>query len=134
MRGAEPFRWPVRVAYVDTDRGGVVHHGAYLRYLEQARVELLRARGVDYRALEEEHGHALPVAEAFVKYRRPLTFDDRLEVEIWVGICNRAKVRFDSRVWRGGELTTEARITCACVRLDTHRIVSVHPLLRSALA
>lgn len=128
------FRWPVRVPYVDTDRGGVVHHGAYLRYLEQARVELLRAEGVDYRTLEEELGHGLPVAEIRVRYKKPLTFDDDIEVETWVGLLNRAKIRFDYRVWRGEQLVSEAQITCACVRMDTLRIVSMHPRIREAFA
>ena len=35
----------LRVAYADTDQGGVVHHGTYLRYLECARVEHMRERG-----------------------------------------------------------------------------------------
>ena len=46
----------VRVQYVDTDQAGVVHHAAYLRYLEAARIELLRARGIDYRQFEIEVG------------------------------------------------------------------------------
>jgi acyl-CoA thioester hydrolase len=127
-----PFRWPVRVSYVDTDRGGVVHHGTYMRYFEQARVELLRASGVDYKDLEERLGFALPVHSLDAKYRVPLRFDDPIEVETTVGVCNRAKIRFDYRILREEVVTTEARITCACVRLEDLRIVSMHPLVRAA--
>ena len=38
--------WPVRVYYEDTDAGGVVYHASYLRYLERARTEWLRALGL----------------------------------------------------------------------------------------
>ena len=48
--------YAVRVQYLDTDQGGVVHHAAYLRWLEAARVELLRERGIDYRRFELEVG------------------------------------------------------------------------------
>ncbi|MBX3275266.1 MAG: acyl-CoA thioesterase [Sandaracinaceae bacterium] len=125
-----PFRHRVRVQYIDTDQGGVVHHAAYLRFLEQARVELLRARGIDYRAFEREERTAIPVAEARVRYRRPCFFDDVLEVETCVGLINRAKLRFDYRVWREQDEVLTAEITCACVNLDRMRICSVHPRFR----
>lgn len=126
------FRHPVRVQYVDTDQGGVVHHAAYLRFLEAARVELLRARGIDYRRFELDDGKALPVTEARLRYKKPARFDDALAIETWVGLVNRAKIRFDSRVWRGEELLCEAEITCACVRLDELRICSMDPRIRAA--
>lgn len=124
----------VRVQYVDTDQGGVVHHAAYLRFLEAARVELLRSRGVDYRRFELEVGKAIPVAEIRVRYRAPARFDDELSIETWVGVINRAKIRFDSKIMRGDVLLTEAEITCACVLIAEQRICSVDERLRSALA
>ena len=124
------YRHRVRVQYIDTDQGGVVHHAAYLRVLEQARVELLRAHGIDYRRFELEQKTAIPVAEAHVRYRRPCHFDDVLDVETWVGLINRAKLRFDYRVLRQDELVVTAEITCACVDLTTMRICSVHPRFR----
>lgn len=125
------FRHPVRVQYVDTDQAGVVHHAAYLRFLEAARVELLRARGVDYRRFEIEAGKGLPVTEVRLRYKKPARFDDALSVEIWVPIVNRAKIRFDSRIWRGDELVSEAEITCACVRFDEMRVCSMDPKIRA---
>ena len=41
----------VRVYYEDTDAGGVVYYANYLKYLERARTELLRALGVEQRQL-----------------------------------------------------------------------------------
>ena len=128
------FRYRVRVQYVDTDQGGVVHHAAYLRFMEQARVELLRSRGVDYRLFEIETGKAIPVAEVHARYKRPAMFDDLLEVETWVSVCNRAKICFDYRIWRGSELVNEARITCACVLLREKRICSMDARIREAFA
>ncbi|MFN9739511.1 MAG: 4-hydroxybenzoyl-CoA thioesterase, partial [Pseudomonadota bacterium] len=40
-----PFTWRVRVYWEDTDAGGVVYHAAYLRFLERARPEGVRAAG-----------------------------------------------------------------------------------------
>ena len=133
IRACERIRFPIRVAYVDTDQGGIVHHGAYLRYLETSRVEYLRSRGVNYRDFETEHLRGLPVYELNVRYLKPAHFDDDLEIETWVGVLNRAKLRFDYRIWRGDELLTEAQVTCACVSLESKKIVSVDQRLRDAL-
>ena len=126
------FRSSVRVQYIDTDQGGVVHHAAYLRFLEAARIELLRSRGIDYRRFELEVGKALPVTEARARYKRPARFDDVLSIETWVGVINRAKIRFDSRVWRNEELLCEAEITCACVLLSEMRVCSMDASIRAA--
>jgi len=115
----------LRVGYADTDRAQVVHHSTYLRYLESARVEYLRARGFDFRAMELEHGLSLAVVEANVRYRAGARFDDLLEIRTWVGEASRAKLRFDSLVMRGEEVMTQARITVCCVKIPEARLVSM---------
>ncbi len=126
------FRHPIRVQYVDTDQGGVVHHAAYLRFMEAARIELLRERGIDYRLFEIVEKKALPVTEVRARYKRPARFDDQLSIEAWVSVVNRAKIRFDYRVWRDEELLCEAEITCACVLLTEMRICSMDARIRAA--
>lgn len=130
--GLPVFEYPVRVQYIDTDQGGVTHHAAYFRFMEQARVEFLRARGVDYRRFEQEAKRGLPVAEVRSRYKRPTHFDDELVVETRIGIVNRAKIRFEYRILRGQEVVNEAEITCACVNLETMRICSMDPVIREA--
>ena len=43
---AEPFAWPVRVYWEDTDAGGVVYHAQYLAFMERARSEWMRGLGL----------------------------------------------------------------------------------------
>ena len=50
------FSWPVRVYYEDTDSGGVVYYANYLKFLERARTEWLRALGFDQARLASERG------------------------------------------------------------------------------
>ncbi|MEM9192940.1 MAG: thioesterase family protein [Myxococcota bacterium] len=125
--GADVYRifHPVRVGYVDTDQAQVVHHSKYLHYMEAARVEYLRSRGMVYKAVEldshEEGGFGLPVVEVTMKYRLPARFDDELRIETWVGKLARATLRFDYVVWRGDERLGHAKITLACVRLPSGR-------------
>ena len=129
----KPMRHRLRVGYADTDQGGIVHHSVYFRYLEQARVEVLRECGIDYRSLEYDDKFALPVVDAQIKYKRPALFDDVLEVECWVGLLGRASVRFDYRVLRGEELLTEAKIMLACIELPSGKLRSLPPSVREPL-
>ena len=122
----------VRVGYVDTDKAGVVHHTVYLVWLEAARIEHLRARGLDYRRFEVESGLALPVIEARMRYRAPARFDDELEIDTWAASCSRAKVVFESRIERRGELLCEGRIEVACVDMRQERACSIPEAVRRA--
>lgn len=62
---------------------GIVHHAAYLPYLEEARVAWLRARGLPYTELREL-GVDIAVLEVAMRYVRPLRFDDVVTVRVRV--------------------------------------------------
>ncbi|NCQ61380.1 MAG: YbgC/FadM family acyl-CoA thioesterase, partial [Myxococcales bacterium] len=81
LTASRSHTYQVRAGYGDTDQGGVVHHAVYLRWLEQARVEWLRARGLDFGELERRHRVTLVVANAELSYKRPARFDDILAIE-----------------------------------------------------
>ncbi len=115
----------LRVAYADTDQGGVVHHGTYLRYLECARVEHMRERGFDYRRLELQDRLGLLVVEANLRYKLPARFDDELSLRTWIGFANRAKIRFDTLIMHGDHVLTEAQLTLACVNMVKAKITSM---------
>lgn len=82
------FRHAVRVRFAETDAMGVVHHAAYLPYLEEARVAWLRSVGHPYDTIRAE-GVDFGVLEAFVQYRLALRFDDVVEVHLSVGAMTR---------------------------------------------
>ena len=48
-----PLLWPVRVYWEDTDAGGIVYYANYLKFMERARTEWLRALGIDQARLKE---------------------------------------------------------------------------------
>jgi len=76
-----PFVHRLRVRYCETDRMGVAHHGSYVDWLEEARTEWLRARGRTYREMEDS-GTLLQVVALHVDYRRSVTYDDEVEIEV----------------------------------------------------
>ena len=109
----------MRVRFFETDLMGIVHHAAYFTYVEAGRVEYLRRRGADYRALTERGFH-MPVIEAHLEYKRTSRFDDELVVETRLGATTRVTVRFDYRVLRAGELVVQGHTLLACVD-DDHK-------------
>jgi acyl-CoA thioester hydrolase len=112
-------RFDMRVRFFETDLMGIVHHANYLTFVEAGRVEYLRRRGTDYRALTERGFH-MPVIEAHLDYRRPARFDDALAIETRLGALTRVTVRFDYRVLRDEELLATGHTVLACVD-GTHR-------------
>ena len=103
---------------------GVVHHAAYLPYLEVARVEYLRSIGHPYdgvRAGDEGDaagvaaGREFPVLEVSVQYRRPLRFDDEVDVALRVGAVTRTTFQIAYLLSVGGEPRATAVTVHGCV-------------------
>jgi len=88
-----------RVIYGDTDSGGVVYYGNYLRYFEAGRTELLRSHGFSYRAMEER-GFILPVVECYSRYKASARYDDLIIVKSVVLEVKRFSCRFNYRIER----------------------------------
>lgn len=75
MSAAGWFDYPIRVSPHHTDHGGIVWHGSYLNWMEEARVEALRAIGVDYVDFVKA-GCELPVIDLDIRYRKSLRLGD----------------------------------------------------------
>ena len=115
----------VRVRFGETDLMGIAHHASYAIYLEVARVEWLRRRGVTYAAWADRGVH-LPVVELSVTYRAPARFDDELDVETVLAQVRAASVRFDYRIVRTRDATLCAqgstRLACVGARGELRRL------------
>ncbi len=81
----------IRVRYAETDRMGVVHHRNYLVWFEAVRVLMLDEIGIPYREMEAR-GHYIPVLSANIEYKRPASFDDRLDIHLFMR--EKPRVRF----------------------------------------
>jgi acyl-CoA thioester hydrolase len=103
---APPEVLRVRVAFVDTDAMGVAYHGAYLRWFEMARTELLRPTGLPYPALIDRGIH-LPVIEALLRYRKPARYDDLLIVRVGRVRAAGVRLRIDYRIECAATLIVE---------------------------
>ncbi len=113
---APPFCWPVRVYWEDTDAGGVVYHASYLRFLERARTEWLRALGVDQLALKQTSGLAFLVRDMQIDFLRSALLDDELSVTVFVMQRRAASILFTQTVVRAdGTCLIRANVRVACV-------------------
>lgn len=117
------FSWPVRVYWEDTDAGGVVYHAAYLRFLERARSEWLRACGLAQQRLREEHGILFVVADMQVKFLAPARLDDVLHADVTAFTRRSASMRFAQCILRpaDGALLIEADVRVACIGAASYK-------------
>jgi acyl-CoA thioester hydrolase len=83
----------IRIYYEDTDCGGVVYYGNYLKYFERARTQYLEERGLSVARLMKE-GTVFVVVHADVDYRSPARYDDRLSIETVVSDMTAASFTF----------------------------------------
>jgi acyl-CoA thioester hydrolase len=112
------FLWQARVYWEDTDAGGIVYYANYLRFLERARSEWLRSRGISQRALALDPGLIFSVVSLEAQYRRPARLEDLLAISCKLGRDGGASLRFEQNIWRdsaGGELLLCASVRVACL-------------------
>ncbi len=115
--GAE-HRFALTVYFEDTDTFGIVYYANYLKYMERARSDMIRAAGVDQVAELRSSGSAYAVAQVGIKYLRPARLGDDLVVVSTVEAVRGVSVLIQQRVMRGAELLTDANVTAAFLTAD----------------
>jgi acyl-CoA thioester hydrolase len=75
----------LRTRFAETDAMGIIHHGSYPAYLEEARAAMLRDAGHPYEEVRSgPDGIDFAVLELYVRHRRPLRFDDDVRIHVMV--------------------------------------------------
>ncbi len=70
----------IQVPFYDVDALHIVWHGHYVKYMEQARCELLDLLDYNYQQMQAS-GYTWPVIELHLKYIKPLKFKQIIRVE-----------------------------------------------------
>lgn len=115
------FIWPIRVYYEDTDAGGVVYHANYLKFLERARTELLRAKGIEQTELKNQQQIIFVVRSVSIDYFKSALFNDLLEVSTEIKQLKKASLIFEQTVSRDEVVLCKAEVCVACVDSQTLR-------------
>ncbi|HYW77400.1 MAG TPA: tol-pal system-associated acyl-CoA thioesterase [Gammaproteobacteria bacterium] len=134
---APVFHWPIRVYYEDTDAGGVVYHAQYVKYLERARTEWLRAAGVEQDELLSEYGIVFAVTHIDIRYKRAARFNEALSVSVAPRQTGRARLAFEQSITRASnpdEPLAIATVEVACVAQARFRACAVPDFLITKLS
>ena len=110
----------LRVRYAETDAEGVVYYANYLIYMEVARVNYLRALGVN-RTIWERRDLGLVIAEALCRYHAPARFDEELLIRAWMESVRRSSsvMRYEVVHKDSGRLLADGHTVQVFVNLKT---------------
>lgn len=132
QQAVQVFQWPVRIYYEDTDAGGVVYYANYLRYLERARTEWLRALGFGQQTLMAESGILFAVRHVEIDYLQPARFDDELVVEAHIEKLSKVSLTFAQRIVRAPDaVLVTARVKVACLDSASFRPKAIPEAIRN---
>lgn len=111
------FAWNTRVYYEDTDAGGVVFYANYLKFMERARTEWLRALGVEQDSLRQQLNVLFVVRSVTIDYKKPAKFNDLLSVSVVPKELKKASITFKQDISREGDeinllTTSEVNVVC----------------------
>jgi acyl-CoA thioester hydrolase len=109
------FVYPLRVFYEDTDAAGIVYYANYLKFVERARTEMMRAAGIDHSGMRERHGVLFIVKRCALDYCRPARLDDWLEIRTRITALKGASLEAEQTVMRLGEVLVRADLRLACI-------------------
>jgi acyl-CoA thioester hydrolase len=103
----------LRVYFEDTDVAGIVYYANYLRFMERARSDMLRAIGLNQRAAMDAGEGVYAVADLNIRYHAPAKLEDELLVVSHVREVRAASCLIHQQVRRGGDILTDAVVTAA---------------------
>ncbi len=116
-----PLTYAVTVFPHHTDYAGVVWHGAYINWLEEARVVWLAEAGLDYAQLVAQ-GIELPVVEMSLRYHRSARMGDRLLITAQ-STQQGVRLLWHYQIQRHGELCLSAQVTLVPVDMGRGKIL-----------
>lgn len=109
----------VRVYIEDTDAGGIVYYANYLKYMERARTECLRAAVVNLDHWHRERRRLFVVRSVKLDYHLPAQFDDELTVSANIMTIRPASIVMEQPIFRGEQCLLTSTVKLACVDADT---------------
>jgi acyl-CoA thioester hydrolase len=134
--GSKSFSINVRIYYEDTDVAGVVYYANYLRYLERARTEWLRAAGYELDHIQAVLNAVFVVKRVEADYHLPAKLGDLIAVTCEPIKVGHSKLIVNQRVLRAasGELLFSAMVTLAYIASDLSKPIPMPPDMRTAMA
>ena len=131
------FSFKIKVRYCETDQMGLVHHGSYINYFEEARISWISNLGFSYSEMEKS-GIILPVSKLNVSYLRPAYFDDELVVNVELAELPTSRLIFNYTIKNKDEVVVTGTTVLAFlnkepkkpVRCPDYMLEKVTPLFK----
>lgn len=122
------FEYPVIAHPNHTDYSGAVWHGAYIAWMEEARVECLRSIGINYAELVAL-GCELPVVELSLRYHRPIRMGMSAVVKTRMAQMEGVRIHWDYLIQSldAEELYVTGRVTLVAVDREKGKILRQLP-------
>jgi len=115
------YNTKIRVRYAETDQMGVVHHGNYPTFLEEARTAWLRDMGISYKEMEAS-GIGLPITMVSLKYKKSALYDDVLTIKTIMKKIPNVRLEFDYEIYnQANELLVTATTELVFINMQTKR-------------
>jgi len=116
--GSIAIAMDVPVRFVETDLMGVVHHSAYVPWLELGRIAWLAGIGMPYTEIAAG-GHHFSVTGITVQYRASATFGDTVRVVTRLAQLRSRQVSFEYELFNAAtdQLLATGRSDHICVDL-----------------
>ena len=116
------FSIKIKVRYCETDQMGLVHHGSYINYFEEARISWISNLGFSYSEMEKS-GIILPVSKLNVSYLRPAYFDDDLLISVELAELPTSRLIFNYTIKNKDEVVVTGTTVLAFLNKDTKKPV-----------
>ena len=116
------FSIEIKVRYCETDQMGLVHHGSYINYFEEARIAWISNLGFSYSEMEKS-GIILPVSKLNVSYLRPAYFDDDLLVSAEIAELPTSRLIFNYTIKKEEEVIVTGTTVLAFLNKETKKPV-----------
>ncbi len=123
----------IRVYIEDTDAGGIVYYANYLRFMERARTEWLRACGIELDLWHHQHRRLFVVRSVQIDFHAPAKFNDQLIAGANLVTLKSASLVCEQRILRGDTLLTDAVVGLVCVDADTLKPCAIPTDIKEAM-
>jgi acyl-CoA thioester hydrolase len=119
----------VRVRYAECDQMGFLHHSVYALYLEEARTEQMRSKGITYKEMEDS-GLIMPLRSMSFEFKKAGRYDDLLDIGVWIAEKPTIRCTFHYRIInQHGEVLSTATTEMFYARKSDLRPVKVPQII-----
>ena len=110
-----------------TDHAGVLWHGYYLNWLEEARIDALSKVGIKYIDLIKD-GYEMPVVSIEIKYKSPILHGEEILIESEFVINESPRIKINSNfIGINNIITTSSSIDLVLINKENFSIVRKKP-------